>query len=893
MRHWRRCWSGLVDVFRRSRLERDIDDELRFHVESEMEAAVQRGSSAESARRHAHDSLGGTPLLVRDQVRDARGVSLSDDFQVDLRHGLRMLRRTPAVTAVVLCTLGLAIGGTLTAFSITDAWLFRPLHFPAADRLVVAFMATAAKPTEPAVWMPYRAYLSWKESLRSFSSVSAAFFRSATWRGAAGAKSLLGMRVTPEFFTTLGVPPFRGRHLTAGDADGSPAAVLSYGFWQRELGGANDVVGGTISLSDRVHTVVGIMPPDFDLRLLDRPEGAAFWTLFQPGDRGYEPGGMGPVTILGRLAEGVSVKAARTEAGVIMERAERAYALNFNQPDTAGNRFVLNLSSLQEDNTRTVRSTLLTVLAAAVCLLLIAAINVGVLMLGQGLKRRNEVAVRHAAGAARGRLVRQFMTESLVLSACSSVLAIGLAVAGLRLFVASNPLGTLPASGVHLDLRAAAVAAIAVAVTTIVAGLVPALRLSAAGLGATLRSGEGGRTTAPTQRAQRGMLVAQIAVSTVLLVCAGLLAKTVIHLRAAPLGFSADGMDVAEVALPTTPYDSSSARNRFYEALADRLRARPGVRAVAAATSPPLAGGGFVTVRLSADDQAIAPRMSAPSVTPEYFETLSIPLVAGRRFDRRDSVDGRPVVVLNALAATQLFGDGHTAVGQRVRLGEDSWCEVVGVVGNVRTTFFNTLEWHTAPMLYRPAAQSLAQSPDPEATHLTLWVHIRADRPLSAADVRDAAAAVGPRAAVLSVQQVPDMVAGATRQPTFRMTLLLWFCGASLLLAAIGIYGIVAQAVTERRREIAIRIALGAQPSALTLSFVRQALAAGISGLAIGVVLSMMFARLLASMLYGVRTGDISSLMAAGLLMLAITGVAAWVPALRATRVPAVHVLRS
>ena len=264
------------------------------------------------------------------------------------------------------------------------------------------------------------------------------------------------------------------------------------------------------------------------------------------------------------------------------------------------------------------------------------------------------------------------------------------------------------------------------AVTTIVAGLVPALRLSSAGLGATLRGGEGGRTTAPAQRAQHGMLVAQIAASTVLLVCAALLSKTVIQLRAEPLGFIADGMDVAEVALPTTPFDSSAARNRFYDALEDRLRARPGVRAVAAATSPPLAGGGFVTVRLSADDTVVAPRMSAPSVTPAYFETLSIPLVAGRRFDRRDTAAGRPVVVLNAFAARQLFGDAHTAVGQRVRIDEDTWREVVGVVGDVRTTFFNTLEWQTAPMVYRPAAQSLAQPPDPEATHLILWVHIRA-----------------------------------------------------------------------------------------------------------------------------------------------------------------------
>jgi predicted permease len=892
MTRWRGRWSSLVDAVRRSRLERDIDDELRFHVESEVESGVRRGLSEDDARRNAHESLGGPPLRVRDAIHDARGVSLSDDFRVDLRQGFRMLRRAPAVTAVVLCTLGIAIGGTVTAFSITDAWLFRPLHFPRADRLVVAFMATAAKPAEPAVWMPYRAYLSWKESARSFSSVSAAFFRGATWRGASGATSLLGMRVTPEFFITLGVPAFRGRPLTVADADGSPAVVLSHGFWQRELGGANDAVGSVISLSDVSYTVVGIMPPDFDVRLLDRPEGAAFWTLFRPGDRGYEPGGMAPVTILGRLAAGVSLEAARTEAAAIMERAERAYPLNFNQSDASGTRFVVNLSSLQQDNTRTMRSTLLTVLAAAMCLLLIAAMNVGVLLLGQGLKRRNDVAVRHAIGAGHGRLVRQFLTESLVLSTCSSVMAIGLAAIALRLFVAWNPLGSLPANGVHLDLRALAVAVIAVVITATVAGLVPALRLSAAGVGATLRSGEGGRTTAATQRAQRAMLVAQIAVATVLLVCAALLAKTVIHLRAEPLGFGADGVTVAEIALPTTPFDSSAERNRFYQALEERLRARPGVRAVAASTAPPLTAGALVTVRLSDDDTVVAPRISAPSVTPAYFDTLSIPLVAGRGFDRRDTADGRLVVVLNARAATQLFGGAQKAIGQRVRFDEESWCDVVGVVGNVRTTFFNTLEWQTAPIVYRPAVQSLTRLTDPEATHMTLWVHIRADRPLSAADVRDAASAAGPRAAVLSLQQVPDMVALATRQPTFRMTLLLWFCGASLLLAAIGIYGVVAQAVTERLREIAIRIALGAHPRELILSFVRKALTAGAAGLAIGVVLSMLLARVLASMLYGVRTGDVSSLMAAGLVMLAVVAVASWVPALRATRVPAASVLR-
>ena len=217
---------------------------------------------------------------------------------------------------------------------------------------------------------------------------------------------------------------------------------------------------------------------------------------------------------------------------------------------------------------------------------------------------------------------------------------------------------------------------------------------------------------------------------------------------------------------------------------------------------------------------------------------------------------------------------------------------MVGVVGNVRTTFFNTLEWRTDPIVYRPATQAFARLTNPETTSFTLWVHVRADRPLPAAEIRDAALAAGPRSAVIDFQRVPDMVAVSTRQPTFRMTLLLWFCGASLLLAAIGVYGLVTQAVTERMREIAIRIALGAHPRVVMTTFVRRALAAGVAGLAIGIGVALMLAQTLQSLLYGVRMSDTASLMVAGVLLLAVTGVAAWVPALRATRVDAVNVLR-
>ncbi len=891
MGRWHTAWARLRDVARLSRLERDIDDELRFHVEEELEAGVRRGLTRDQARREAHDSLGGTPFAVREAVRDALKVSILDDLRRDLRQSVRQAARNPLLTAIVAGTLAVAIGAAVTVFSITDAWLFRPLGFPHADRLTVAFAATSSRPDEPAVWMPYRAYVAFKESSRTFASVSAAAFQPATWRTSSGAKSLVGMRVTPEFFSTFGVPAIRGRVLGTADANGPPAVVLGYGFWQRDLGGA-DVVGRSVTLSDASYIVVGVMPADFDVRLLDQREGAAFWTILRTGERGYDRGGIGPVAIVGRLKDGVASAAAKAEVMTILRQSESAYARNFNQPTASGETFVVNLSSLQADNTRTVRATLLTVLAAAACLLLIASTNVGGLLLGRGLGRRAEVALRQALGAGRGRLMRQFLTESLLLSACGGVLGVGIAVVATRLFVAWNPLETLPGNAVQLDLRALAITTVAMAVTAIVAGLVPAIRMSTVAPADHLRGGDRGRVATPALRSQRAMLVAQMAVSMTLLVCAALLAKTFVQLRTERLGFEPSGVTVATVVLPTQPFPSTEARNVFVDQAERQLLALPGVTAAAAATTPPLEAGPPVRVNLTAADNLVAPRISEQAVTAGFFEALRVPVIAGRTFDGRDAPKSAPVIVLNEKAARDLFGDPHSAVGRRVRLDDEPWREVIGVVGNVRTTFFNTLAWRTDAMLYRPATQAFGGLA-PMATSFTVWIHVRAERALTFADINAAAMAAGPRAAVTEVQRVADMVSAATRQPTFRMSLLLWFCAISLLLAAIGVYGLVTQAVNERSREIALRMALGASRRDVVLGFVRAAVVSGAVGLAIGLGLTMMLARTLESLLYGARPGDAVALSVAGALLLVVIGLAACVPAMRATRSDAMDVLRA
>lgn len=812
---------------------------------------------------------------------------ITDDFRRDLTHGARLLRRNPGFAAVVLGTLALSIAATVAVFSIVDAWLFRPLNFPHSDRLVIAFGANPDRPSEPAVWMPYRAYLGWKEQSSSFTSISAAFFNSVTVVTPTDARSSLGLEVSPEFFETFGVPPLLGRTLGPSDVSGPPAVVLSHGFWLRQFGGSPSVVGTSITLSDVVHEVVGIMPRDFDVRILDRPEGVEFWTPFRAGMARYAPGSMGPVAIIARLRDGLTIEAARSEVAGITRSIESGYPLNFNQ-------FVVNLSSLQEDNTRTVRWTLLTVSAAVIGLLLIAAMNVGALTLGRGIGRMREAAIRAALGSGRTRLVRQFLAESVLISVVGGICGVALAMMATRLFIAWNPLGTLPANTIQMDLRVLGIAGAAMLVTTVICGLVPALRVSAADPHGVLGAGgERGSVTRPSERAQRALLAGQMAMSIVVLVAATLLTRTFMRLHHEPLGFDAKNLWVASLNLPDDPFDTADERNTFYRQLDERLRSVPGVSAVAASTSPPLNSGPPVTVNTGPEDSPSAPRIGAQDVTTGYFTGLDVPLLAGRLFDARDGPGGAPVMIFNARASQQIFGGPTAAVGQHVRLGNGPWREIVGVVGNVRSSFFNTLEWRTDPILYRPAAQAFAIVDNPSATSFGFSLHIRAERPLTLAEVRDAARSVSSRAAVTEMQRVNDVIGIATRQPALRMMLLFGFSIASLLLAAIGVYGIVSQAVAYRLREVAIRIAVGAAPLGIVATMARGAFVTGVAGLGIGVVAALMLSSTLEALLYGVRSHDLLSFVVACVALLVVALLAAVIPALRAVRVDPVNVLRA
>ena len=806
-----------------------------------------------------------------------------DELRGDIRHALRLLRRNPGFAAVVLSTLGLAMGATLTTFAIVDAWMFRPLNFPNADRLVVAFAATPERPAEPAVWMPYRAYLAWKQNTRSFARLAAAFMQEGSITSNGRTEGLLGLRVTPDLFETLDVRPMVGRSFTADDATSAPSVVLAYGFWQRQFGGARNVVGTTVSLSGVPHLIVGVLPRGADFRLLDMRFD--FWVPIRQTDAGYQAAGLGPVAIVGRLRDAVSIEAATSDVAAITRRTESAYAENFN-------RFVVNLASLQADNVRSVRSTLVTCAAGSAGLLLIAAMNVGALVLGRGLTRVRESSIRVALGSGRRRVARQFLSESAVIAVLGALIGLALAAVATRLFIAWNPLGALPANAVGLDWRIVFAAIALTALTTMICGLVPAVRISAANPADALRSGGYSTTATRGHRARTAMLLVQMAASIVLLAATMLLARTFVQLHAEPLGFDPSRLSIASVALPLDAFDSSEKRNRFYEDLAERVSAMPGVRAVAAGTSRPLVSGPPLTVYTTATNDPNAPRISAQDVTTNFFSVMQIPVAAGRAFDAHDTAGSAPVVILNARAASDLFGSPAAAIGRRLRLNQEPWREVVGVVGNVRASFFNTLAWRTDPIVYRPASQAFTGALSPAAAGFGFELHIRTDRQVTFDQLRRAILTVHPRASIGELRNASELIGEATRQPTFRMTLLSWFALASLLLAGLGVYGVVAQGVAQRLREFAIRIAVGAQPRHVLSGVVRPAIVAAVAGVIGGAVVVAALGRVLTSVLYGVRPTDATAIAAAAVALLIVVIVAAAVPGVRAARVQPTLILR-
>ena len=862
-------WSG-------RRLDRELDDELRFHLEMATERNVRRGMAPEEARRAAVREFGGIERH-RERARDERGVRFLETLAFDLRLGARSLRRTPAVTGAALVTVALAVGATTLLWAVVDAVLLRPLPYRDPERLVQLWESHPEQ--GPRVVVSRGNYLDWLERAEAFEALGA--YMPGWGLGLTGdgpPLQVTGALATPSLFRLLGVDAAAGRTFT--DAEGQPgtddAVLLSEGFWRRRFGGDREVLGRTLTLDGESYRVVGVMPAGFDVpsREVD------VWLPMSFPPAYYEQREAHTLHVVGRLVPGASVQAAEAA----MDRLARS--LGEEHPEEVAG-WEVTVVPLHEQRVGEVRPALLILLGAVVVLLAAACFNVANLLLARGTARAGEVAVRAAVGASRGRLVRQLLTESLLLGAAGGALGAALAFGGLELLRSSLGLQIPRLADAALDLRVLAVTAALSLATGAAVGALPAIRDSRAdlrgGLGAAPFQGRGmGR-----DRLRPALVAVQVALAVVLLAGSGLLLRSFLAVRSVDPGFDTGGLLAVSLNLPASSYPDTPDHVRFYEDLLERLARLPGVASVAATNEPPILGYDMSRTPVLEGAEGDWPGPSPPHriVTAGYFEALGVPLVAGRTFHRFDRPGSPLVLVVNEAMARELW-PGEDPLGKRLAFDpEGPWHEVVGVVGDTRD---QGLEAPADPAIYAP----LAQKGWHWMTWMTVLVRTGGD-PYAVADaVREEVWALDPSLPVLATRTVDEIYAESRARRRFHTLLLSLFAGFALVLGLVGLYGVTAFAVARRTREIGIRMALGAQRASVAAMVLRQGAVLAALGLAAGTAAALALSRTLASLLYGIGPHDPATFAAVvGLLAAAALG-ACYLPARRAARLDPTRALR-
>ncbi|HEU4630879.1 MAG TPA: ABC transporter permease [Gemmatimonadaceae bacterium] len=794
----------------------------------------------------------------------------------DLRNALRQLRRRPGVTLVAVLALAVGIGGATAIFSVLDATLLRPLPYPRPDALVRIWPTSAAgedfSASEPE-------FLDLQARNRTFAAMAAMRPAHPSLTGEGEPERLDGAAVTHTLFPLLGVQPVLGRAFTAAEdraGDGARVALLSHELWQRRFGGDSGVVGRVITLDGAPFVVTGVLPASFafapgvDVYLPLAPSAGA-----ERDDRWLD--------VVGRLAPGVTLAQARADL------ARVARELAAEHPATNEGWGVRAVSFADWLRGAQYRRAVWVLFGAVACLLLLACANVANLLVAQGIARQGELGIRAALGASRGRVVRQLFTESLVLALAGAgvgLLLAAWAVDAVRTLAAPDAVPGL--ADVALDGRVVAFALGTGVLTALLFGLLPALRAARVDVGRTLTVGARAGTGAGRRRLREGLAVAQIALAMVLLVGAGLMLTSFRRLQGVDTGLSAAGVLTVPLQLPADAYPSERQR-AFVRELVARAEALPGVRSAAVTITNPYREWGFANDVTPADRAASAPAAGLlvagwRSVTPGFFRTLEIPLLRGRLFDEAVGADADPVVVVSASLARRLW-PGEEAVGKALYWGGTTGTpkRVVGVVGDVRD---RALEAEPQPMLYLPYAQV-------EMPMVTLLVRTELARPAAlAGSLRGIVWSIDPNLPVPEVTPLATNQAALLAGTRFRTLLLAAFAAVALLLAALGVYSVMAFAVAQRTREIGVRLALGARPAEVAAAVLRRGLALTTAGIVVGLAGSLAAGRATASLLYETPPTDAGTIAAVALLLGVTALLATWVPSRRATRVDPVRALR-
>jgi putative ABC transport system permease protein len=879
MRGW---WLAVLRLFRWRSSEREIDEELRFHVEMETETYVREGVGRAEARRRALVALGGQERW-REETRSARRTAWVEDATRDIRFAVRGLLRAPAFALAALATITLGVGATTAIFSVVRGVVLAPLPYPEPDELVTVWMRNLAENIEEDI-TSWPNFLDWREGSTLLEAMATVRDVSPSLTGAGDPEELRAAAVSRGFFELIGAPLEIGRTFRDGEVEGDAArvVVLSHELFERRFGSDPSIVGRTIQLNDAGYEVVGVTAPG-----LRYPRDAELWL---PQSLGGDFEGLREarsalwLPVIGRLTDGVDLAAAQAEVDAIARRLEAEYP--------AANEGVgITLEPLHETLVGDVRTPMLVLLAAVALVLLIAVVNVANLLLARGTARARELAVRLTLGAGRGRIVRQVLAESAVLGVAGMVAGTAVSVLAVRMLLALAPPGLPRIDQVDVDAASLGFGLLVAVGASILFGLVPALHAGRVEPGEQLREGSRGSSGAGLARLRAAFVVAQFALALLLLVGAGLLGRSFLELRSVEPGFEPENVLSVTLSLPPGRYPDPETRRTFYDQLHQELAAVPGVTEVGTISTLflqalPNMGRVFIESRPELYESMREFPVVQDAASPGFFGAAGMRIVAGRAPDERDGPDDASVAVVNE-AFVRVFLADVDPVGERFMWGRPSdddtqWVTIVGVVADARRS---GLDQAVRPSAFLPVAQAPQR-------RLDALVRTAGDPLAVVPGVRQAVQAIDDQLPLTRVRTLEQAMSEALSGRRFVAWLLALFAGSALALAAVGIFGVMAYLVGQRTREIGIRVALGAERSSVLSSVLREGMLHAGLGLVLGAVGALAMTRFMRSQLFGLEPTDPATFAISGGVLLAVAALACLIPARRAAGVDPVVALR-
>jgi putative ABC transport system permease protein len=882
--------SRVRGLFWKNRLDHDLDEELRTHLSMLFEENLRRGMTVEEARNAAKRSFGGV-TQTKEAYRDQRGVPIVETFIQDARYGARMLRRNPGFTAVAIITLALCIGANTAIFSVVSGILLRPLPYPEPDRLVRVMQSYSQKGLSP--WnMSQMNFAAYREQSRSFETLAAiSIGGGANLTGVGEPERIQLTRVTADFFKVFEVGPLLGRTFRPEEetAGKNAVCVLSYSFWQRRFAGDAQAIGTTLLLNDVATEIIGVMPEGFDFP--ERWPAVALWTPLALNPQRQSPFFLRGI---GRLKPGVSPAEAETETTAILwnSASQNPGFIGSESLPPPGADFKTMITPLKKVITGDSEKPLTVLLCAAGLLLLIGCANVANLLLAKGAMRTREIAVRMALGATPWRIVRQLLTESLLLAIIGGVSGAMLAWWGVRLIVRLGIERVPRLAEVSVDTTVMIFSLCVIAITGLLCGLAPARQAYALGLEAGLREGARGSTKSAHRRTNGMLVAAQFALSLLLLVGVGLLLRSFQNLVTTDTGFRPDNVLAMTVSLPDKKYDTDERFLQFNQSLVERVSGLPGIVRAATVDGLPLSGDdnadGIVVEGHEPGPGDIAPVFSVRVVTPGYFETMGITLLRGRDVDQADDRGSQLVALVDQTLARR-YWPNDDPVGKRIRYEwSKDWMTVIGLVGAIKD---GALGEAPKPHVYLSYAQWPLRSNN-LPMRFYLVSRTAGDPALAVSAVRTEIRQLDPDLPVYTVQTMTQAMTRTLHSERLTNRLLIGFAALAVLLAAAGIYGVMSLNVNSRVQEFGIRTALGARPRDVLGLVLGNGMRLAVTGIGLGVGGALWLTRFLESLLFEVKPADLPTLIAAVLLLAAVALLACYLPARRAMNVDPMVALR-